>query len=404
MFGNVFGPGVPFFLRLPILETLLAQACTVLLIGAFLRYLSKQDEPAGLYMRISLPAIVICGLTVALLFPRFPPPGSLGPGGPGARLSPPPALASAVLPGQVPNPHRPPPPLLFPVVEGCAGLLAGLFGFLLTFRHLKGPLRFPMLCGIAIFTIRDTLKLASPVLFDLPGGPQDMEFRALTTNLGALFFAYIFVREHSAELQADFDSLEHRVQARTSELQSALAQLSEANHLLTEQSMLDPLTLVGNRRYFDDALSVEWARAAREGSSLAIAVVDLDKFKQINDSFGHHAGDACLLRVAQALRAATRRASDIVARYGGDEFIVVLPATDAEGAERVLENVRTHVDLANYNDDAAPNITMSIGIASCVPRDSGTLVELLRRADSELYQAKRAGRNQISSAQVPVVA
>ncbi len=365
--------GQPPFPAFPVFETWLAQTCAVILVGAFLRYLSKQEEPAGLYLRVSLPAIAICSLIAGIAF------------------------------GPVALPNPPPLDFRLPLLESGVGLIALGSGLWLTFRHIHGSFRGPMLCGIALFALRDIVKAVSPMLIDSLGGPPDIELRALATELGVLCFGYIFIREHSAKVQADFEQLEHRVQDRNTELQEALTQLSEANRQLREQTTIDPLTRIGNRRFFDEALSVEWARSVREDSPLAIAIIDLDRFKRINDSYGHPVGDSCLVRVAEALCAATRRASDVVARYGGDEFIVLLPATDASGAERVLENVRTHVDVANFTGEETPDITISIGIASCLPRGSGSPTELIQSADAGLYNAKRAGRNQIASSE-PTIA
>ena len=163
------------------------------------------------------------------------------------------------------------------------------------------------------------------------------------------------------------------------------------------QSTVDSLTGLHNRRYFEEELVKEWARSSRQNSSLAIAIVDVDDFKAVNDSHGHQTGDYCLIEVAKVLRTAATRASDVVARYGGDEFVLLLPGTDAAGAEAILESVRGRIQALIRTEGLAARVTVSVGIAACTPSAAGSAQELIRRADGELYEAKKAGRNRISA-------
>lgn len=163
------------------------------------------------------------------------------------------------------------------------------------------------------------------------------------------------------------------------------------------QSTVDSLTGLHNRRYFEEELVKEWARSLRQNSSVAIAIVDVDDFKAVNDSHGHQTGDYCLVEVAKVLRTAATRASDVVARFGGDEFVLLLPGTDAPGAEAILESVRGRIQALIRTDGLAAQVTVSVGIAACIPSAAGSAQELIRRADRELYQAKNAGRNRISA-------
>ena len=121
-----------------------------------------------------------------------------------------------------------------------------------------------------------------------------------------------------------------------------------------------------------------------------------------NDAHGHQAGDACLVRVAEALRIATRRPSDIVGRYGGNEFVALLPDTDSGGAASVLENVRVHLDIANIYWEERPEITMSVGIASCNPNAGCNPEDPIQSADAKPYSAKRSGRNRIQSGEMAI--
>ena len=162
-----------------------------------------------------------------------------------------------------------------------------------------------------------------------------------------------------------------------------------------ELSNADPLTGVFNRRFFDDYFSSEIARAARFRGRMAVAMIDVDWFKQFNDRFGHAAGDIALKKVARALQLAVRR-SDLVARYGGEEFVVLLRETDAEQALERVEQIRQAVQSeAHQIGDARPvHITVSAGVA-CWPQDGSTVGDLVATADRRLFEAKDAGRNRV---------
>lgn len=169
---------------------------------------------------------------------------------------------------------------------------------------------------------------------------------------------------------------------------------------LRSLAQTDGLTGVANRRSFDERLGQEWARALRQQSPLSLLMIDIDEFKKYNDSFGHQQGDVCLQAVASALNAAIRRPADFVARFGGEEFVMLLPETNTEGAAVMAEQLVKKVEslgLAHAVTAARPSITISVGYAALTPvaaNESRPRVEdLLSAADSALYQAKRAGRN-----------
>lgn len=184
------------------------------------------------------------------------------------------------------------------------------------------------------------------------------------------------------------DSLERRVAERTE-------QLEDANRKLATLSITDGLTGLSNRRHFDDVLRTECARATRVGQPLAVVMLDVDYFKRFNDRHGHQAGDACLIRVAQALAASMRRAGDLTARYGGEEFSMVLPNTGADEARQIGEALRRAIEelaIPHASADAA-QVTISVGIAVQPPPGAADPDALLRLADAALYHAKDAGRN-----------
>ena len=194
-------------------------------------------------------------------------------------------------------------------------------------------------------------------------------------------------------------SLQNEVQARTADLRTAMGALQQANQQLRELTLHDPLTGLLNRRGLDESLEQALARTAERPDSaerrMALAVFDLDRFKRVNDDYGHDAGDHVLKWVAEVLRNLLRRRSDVLARFGGEEFVVLMPGTAAQDAaalvERVLDHVRRHpVDL---DDGRRLSLTLSAGAAAWQPGD--TAQSLFRRADACLYRAKDAGRDRL---------
>jgi diguanylate cyclase (GGDEF)-like protein len=178
--------------------------------------------------------------------------------------------------------------------------------------------------------------------------------------------------------------------------------LNAANDELGRHARLDPLTALANRRHFDEFVRQSWDDAARRGAELALLLVDIDHFKAYNDRFGHQAGDDCLVAVAQALVSCVRRPGDLVARWGGEEFAVVLPNTDAATAAQVAERMRTAVAARRHVDDGsalAGTVTVSVGLAHARPRAADDVNvgvhALVAKADGALYRAKQAGRNRV---------
>jgi diguanylate cyclase (GGDEF)-like protein len=180
-------------------------------------------------------------------------------------------------------------------------------------------------------------------------------------------------------------------------------QLDENRRLQEELRALtvtDTLTGLHNRRHFDDAFAAEWERARRDRSPLEALFIDIDYFKAYNDEHGHRAGDACLAAVGKAIGQSLHRPADLAARYGGDEFVVLLPDTDAQGALDVAERVLAAIDALNIPHRASTfgKVTASIGLAEMVPGPNQACQELLERADRALYAAKQAGRNRVIAA------
>lgn len=195
------------------------------------------------------------------------------------------------------------------------------------------------------------------------------------------------------------EALEYKVQERTLELEITLRELAEKNQMLEEKNTLDALTGIKNRRYFDNKLLAEVRRSRREQTSLTLAMVDIDHFKQVNDRWGHQVGDQALQSVAETIQQFLKRPSDEVCRYGGEEFAIIMPTTDAEGARRLLNQIREQVQQMPLKlSDGVLHLTMSIGFNTVVVTDTCSEQDMLKQADLALYQAKNQGRNRVVSA------
>ncbi len=198
------------------------------------------------------------------------------------------------------------------------------------------------------------------------------------------------------QLEAN-EKLELKVHERTIELETTMKQLSEANTMLRNLSARDGLTGVYNRRAFDERFELEWKRAVRSKSKLALIMVDIDHFKTLNDRYGHQAGDECLKKVAEVIDHSFNRPGDFVARYGGEEFIIILPEVHKEGctfcANRLLKNIESLA--VKYNDEIL-NITASLGVSVESPDYNDSPHFFIEKADRALYHAKKQGRNRVA--------
>ncbi len=164
-------------------------------------------------------------------------------------------------------------------------------------------------------------------------------------------------------------------------------------------SNIDGLTGVANRRRYDEYVENEFRRARRNGTLLSLVMIDIDFFKLYNDTYGHQEGDACLKKIAEVLNGTLHRPGDLLARYGGEEFVVVLPCTDREGAYLMAEIMRARIEelaIPHAASTAFGHVTVSLGVASLIPKHSTKLDELQLDADKALYRAKREGRNRVA--------
>ncbi len=218
-----------------------------------------------------------------------------------------------------------------------------------------------------------------PVIFVTAMGSGENEAKGL--NLGAVDY-----------IPKSFNNAVVKARVRTH------VQLKIRTDMLEKLALMDGLTGIANRRSFDQALELEWKRAARSGREISVIMLDIDHFKPYNDNYGHGAGDDCLQRVAKALRSALHRPSDLIARYGGEEFVALLPETDSQGTAGMAETLRlavANLTLPHAYSPIADHVTVSVGHVTrqAVPDQSPQ--DVLKAADQALYKAKEAGRNRV---------
>ena len=208
----------------------------------------------------------------------------------------------------------------------------------------------------------------------------------------------------TAEVCAVFDAIAEQV-AGAVHVARLLRELEAANRKLRDLSMRDGLTGIANRRCFDARMAEEWRRHADDGESLALLMVDVDCFKALNDRRGHLQGDECLRELAQLCASHVRDGSDLAARYGGEEIVILLPRCGMSEAMRVAEALRGHVEalaLPHPDSPAGGFVTVSIGVGAACPRDAqATPDALVAAADAAMYAAKARGRNCVEAQAAP---
>lgn len=215
----------------------------------------------------------------------------------------------------------------------------------------------------------------------------------LFTIFWGLLIAMGIYLGYQIERSARIDYIQNRLLAIDAQ---RLTLLSEELHLL---STTDSLTGLANRRHFENCFELEWRRAIRNQDSIALIIIDIDYFKKYNDLYGHQAGDDCLRTVCSSLQTYAQRSGELVVRYGGEEFVVLLPRMTLAGAQHIAENMCRSVRELNisHEDSNEKNVTISIGVTAMIPNINDDDESLLRDADRALYQAKANGRNCVVS-------
>lgn len=244
--------------------------------------------------------------------------------------------------------------------------------------------------GYALVSVLAIAAGTAIALFQLPF-PVRPEERIIDLMLIGFAGMLCIVTNYMMERSARSDYLQQRL------LELRQQDLEESNSHLEQLLRSDALTGIANRRYFDERIAEEFRRAERAAYPLALLMVDVDCFKQYNDTYGHQAGDDTLIQVAQSLAVYARRPGDVAARYGGEEFALILPGSSEEDAFAIAEEVVAHVfakALPHRTSPVFDRITVSIGVASILPAEHGAdITQLVANADQALYFAKTAGRN-----------
>jgi len=225
------------------------------------------------------------------------------------------------------------------------------------------------------------------------GTDHEADYRALTKD-----GTYVWIRDvvHVVRNeQGEVDSL-IGFMFDISERKTTEEKLIVLQKELEELSFKDSLTGIPNRRMFDSIMEAEWANALRNHQPLSLIMLDIDYFKQYNDHYGHIQGDDCLKLVGQALSSAATRSRDFLARFGGEEFVLVLPETDAEAAKKVAERCRSLIfkeQILHEQSQVSQLLTISLGVGTIIPTRSDEPIKFIEAVDRRLYQAKQKGRN-----------
>lgn len=255
-------------------------------------------------------------------------------------------------------------------------------------RKTKGWTRNVICSVLFLFFLNEFLKIID-IAYSEAYEPIFAAIRHSVYLLALPLLAYHYIREQSSELRTVLSGLEALVKERTQDLE-------ESNQQLITLSTTDSLTGLSNRRAFDEVFKIEWERSHQTQEPISILILDIDKFKSLNDNYGHPFGDLCIKGVADLVREKTRRNSDSVARYGGEEFAIVMPNTDSAGAHKVAETIRQAVaERVFYTKEMPVTLTVSIGVASTIPQTINEFDNLITLADNQLYLAKNSGRNQV---------
>ncbi|WP_460312257.1 sensor domain-containing diguanylate cyclase [Aliiglaciecola aliphaticivorans] len=272
-----------------------------------------------------------------------------------------------------------------------AGFLAGLESANLL--DINIPAQYFVMLGAAIKTFMLAFVLVISYTNQRDEQYQNQELALLEEQMARK------AQEEALKLKEEAqESLEYSVQERTLELEIALRELSETNNELEQQTRTDSLTGIRNRQHFDKKFQAEARRCRRERSDLSLIMLDIDHFKNINDTYGHVVGDEVIKKVAKVLKQNLKRTTDDACRYGGEEFALILPNTDFDGAKALGEKLRESIEnTVTEVDDLQLKVTISAGVASTIVNGVDDEKSLLESADKALYQAKRDGRNRVRS-------
>lgn len=218
---------------------------------------------------------------------------------------------------------------------------------------------------------------------------------AILRSSHAISTAYLILGAWTVSAILYNSRIKDHIQKKT--IENQFQKLTELNSKFEMLSMIDPLTGANNRRKFDETLLSEWARAIRDKTPISIALADIDYFKNFNDKYGHIEGDECIKQVAKSIMNLLKRPGDSISRYGGEEFAIILPNTDLQGATILCESMRSTIEGLSIPNSGSEfqRVTVSMGVKSIVPVPGDSLLTFFTKVDEILYEAKKAGRNKV---------
>jgi len=223
-----------------------------------------------------------------------------------------------------------------------------------------------------------------------PDKPPSQKSRTELLEENQLLYKEVLASRKAASITAEL------VVQQFASMEEINANLARVNDELQKISSLDGLTGVANRRFHDEMFSKEWRRCRRNRQSLSLVMIDIDFFKLYNDCYGHPAGDSCLKKVSETLNRIIHRPTDLLSRYGGEEFVYTLSECDTKVAYAIAEKARITIEelqIPHQDSPVSKYVTISLGIASIIPEQSLEPTSLSENADNALYQAKKSGRN-----------
>ncbi len=200
-------------------------------------------------------------------------------------------------------------------------------------------------------------------------------------------------------LMSYFPIVTHNLISKVGVIVMEISDRKQLEQQLKLQARQDPLTSLSNRLHFKEASEVEWKRCQRGVQPFSLILMDIDYFKRYNDTYGHLAGDSCLMQVAQLLKTIGGRAGDLVVRFGGEEFLIMLPGTDQTGAQHVAESVRQRLrdaQIPHSGSSVGDTVTLSMGVVACIPNAQLQMDDVIQKADEALYESKRLGRDRMT--------
>ena len=262
----------------------------------------------------------------------------------------------------------------------------------------------PLFQPYILLLIYTLVQAAFILLISLFQPSGNIVFGNIANSTLILILAVVISRMRFKDCVSIFENGK-KLEQKSQELETVNKELKQANEKLKLLSQRDGLTHIFNRSMFDKSMKLEWRSCRKNRLPLSLIMVDIDFFKSLNDSFGHQIGDHCLQQVADVLVFCANRSRDVVSRYGGDEFAVILPQTDQDGAMTIANKLRENVSklvISGIDSQACQSITISIGVCCVVPSENSSSEDLIKNADQALYEAKKI-RNSIHFQSIDVI-